>query len=544
MNADSQYSDRIRGQIDVPLLRTKHVVVVGVGTVGSPVAEHLAKDRVGSFLFIDGDTYEEVNRVRHVLPPTYVGMNKAEAMAHYLVSEKIPGLRVQALPRYVDSAMPNSELDELLDLADLIIAGTGEREVQRRLGERALALDIPAIFPALYRTGGGEVFIQTSPRNPCFFCWDGWRSRGEPVRGAEALGVEAMPVVQTAIELSLGILDPHSRYEELTLPDDNDPVRSMRQIFIMMPQAPLLALPWSKDRDCPSCAVGPSPLRQSETEAWQAASRTRAAPVPRTVESRPVSQVQPTRAKTSTPELWPIAAIAAVLFLIFALATHHSNASSASTSTTAPASANAPHEETIKTAANVGELASQRIAHLSFKCIEPVFCHEWPRGYHLPLFIGGMDDHLVAYLSAHGYTDLWTGNGPYFFNEAGGEVTTAKAIVPGPESEDVASGSGLKTESADSTTFAYVAAEGNSGLMPFDLGGGLASPEGIEAGAPVEVTWKLMNAAGEVVKELRFTTSVDECSAACEQAGKDPPQSYTPAEYMPPPLFPYKLLSP
>jgi hypothetical protein len=274
-----EYFDRIRGQINVQLLATKHIVVVGVGTVGSPVAEHLAKDGAGNFLFIDGDTYEEVNRVRHVLPPDYLGANKAEAMRDYLLSEQIPGLRVQALSRYVDDSMSDDELDVLLDPADLIIAGTGERDVQRRLGARALALDIPAIFPALYPDGGGEVFIQTSPQSPCFLCHDGFRTRGEPVRGAEALGVEAMPVIQTAIELSLGLLDPGSRYEELTIPDEDEPNQTRHQLFMMFPGSPVDAEAVEPGLDCPSCAVGPSPLRKEAVEAWRAAESAREAAI-------------------------------------------------------------------------------------------------------------------------------------------------------------------------------------------------------------------------------------------------------------------------
>lgn len=271
----SRYFDRIRGQVNVSLLGERHVVVVGLGTVGSPVAEYLAKDGVGSFLFIDGDTYEEVNRVRHVLPYAYLGVNKAEAMRDYLLSEHIPGLQVEALPRFVDDAMSDIELDTLLEHADLIIAGTGETDVQRRLGRRALSLDIPAIFPGLMPDAGGEVFIQTSPESPCFLCRDSWRQRGEPVRGAEALGVEAMPVIQTTIELSLGVLDPNSRYDELTLPDENDQDQRERQLFMLFPGAPRLAETVERRDNCPSCAVGPSPLNPEARQAWEAAQRPR-----------------------------------------------------------------------------------------------------------------------------------------------------------------------------------------------------------------------------------------------------------------------------
>lgn len=275
MSDTIDYFARIRGQINVPLLAAKHVVVVGVGTVGSPVAEHPAKDGVGSFLFIDGDTYEEENRVRHPLPAAYTDMNKAEAMSQYLRSERIPSLQVDALARFVDDTMSDRELDELLESADLIVAGTGETAVQRRLGSRALALDIPAIFPALFRDGGGEVFLQTSPNSPCFFCHDGWRRQGEPVRGAEALEVEATRVIQTAIELCLGVLDSDSRYEELTLADDSAADPRPRQLFLIGPEGVRTAHTVEWRRNCPSCNVGPSQLRPDAATTWVTATAVR-----------------------------------------------------------------------------------------------------------------------------------------------------------------------------------------------------------------------------------------------------------------------------
>ena len=42
--------------------------------------------------------------------------------------------------------------------------------------QRALALSVTAIFPALYADGGGEVVVQLDPRSPCFFCWDGFQA--------------------------------------------------------------------------------------------------------------------------------------------------------------------------------------------------------------------------------------------------------------------------------------------------------------------------------------------------------------------------------
>jgi molybdopterin/thiamine biosynthesis adenylyltransferase len=246
---------RIVGRVNVPLLAAKLVVIVGVGTVGSQIARELASSGVGRLCLIDGDYLEEDNLIRHALPRQYLGMNKAEAMTLYLGGE-VPTLLAEALPRYVDDSLSDDELDELFVDADLIVAATGEQDVQRRLGRRALALDTPAVFPGLYESDGGEVFVQRSPRNPCFSCWDSLRTVGEPLHGVTALNADTLLVIQLAIELILGVLDETTQYASLMAVPRNDP--RPRQLFVRRRFARLVIRAVDRLPNCPSCAVGPA----------------------------------------------------------------------------------------------------------------------------------------------------------------------------------------------------------------------------------------------------------------------------------------------
>jgi molybdopterin/thiamine biosynthesis adenylyltransferase len=246
---------RIAGRVNLELLATKLVVVVGVGTVGSQVAKELANCGVGRLLFIDDDRLDEHNLVRHALPRDYLGDNKAEALAVYL-GIAVPTLRPTALARKVDEALSDEQVDELLAEADLIVVATDDRESQRRIARRAFALDIPAVLPALYGDNGGEVFVQRSPRNPCFFCWDGFRDRDERVRGVRALNADTLGVIQLAVHLCLGILDRHSEFHRLlaTQPGRAGPP----QLFIQRRFAALGITDIRRRPNCPSCAVGPA----------------------------------------------------------------------------------------------------------------------------------------------------------------------------------------------------------------------------------------------------------------------------------------------
>jgi molybdopterin/thiamine biosynthesis adenylyltransferase len=290
VSTPSNRSSRIAGRVNLELLVTKLVVVVGVGSVGSQVAEELA-NYVGRLRLFDGKPLQEHHLPRHALRKAYVDQNKAVSMKHYL-SEEIPTLQVEARPWQINSAMPDDVFDVLLHDADLIVAATDNREVQRAIGRRALALDIPAVFPGLYERNGGEVFVQLSPERPCFLCRDHFRPAQQVLRGVAATNPDIVTIIALANRLSLAVLDPGADYRRLLAPERGE--RWPPQLFVHNDL--VLAkhiVPWHQG--CPSCAIGPSPLRPDAVQAWQAAQRVRAAEIP---EPRPVPH-------TATPSTTP-----------------------------------------------------------------------------------------------------------------------------------------------------------------------------------------------------------------------------------------------
>jgi len=262
MSVPPHQFSRIAESVDVPLLATKLVVVVGVGTVGSQIACELAKSGVGRLRLIDGKDLESHNLPRHALPSHFLGHNKAEALAVYLKGCS-KTLRVEAQPRYINDSLSDRQLDRVLADADLIVAATEVRDVQRRLGRRALSLDIYALFPALYAAAGaGEVFVQRDARSPCFFCWDGFRTNEDELRAVTAINVEGWAIISLAVQLGLGVLDPRSRHADLLVAPPNQ--WRPRQLFVHQPLAALSIGPVEHRPTCPSCAVGPPP-RQTWT---------------------------------------------------------------------------------------------------------------------------------------------------------------------------------------------------------------------------------------------------------------------------------------
>jgi molybdopterin/thiamine biosynthesis adenylyltransferase len=244
---------RAEGRVNLKLLATRRVVAAGVGSVGSQVAKELANVNVGKMTLIDGKPLKSHHLGRHTLTTEYVGSNKALGMALYF-SKEIPALEVHSVPREIDKSMTDDELDALLKDADLIVAATDNRGVQRRIGRRALSLDIPAIFPGLYESNGGEVFVQPGPELPCFLCRDGFRPANETLRGVAATNPDILAIIQLASQLGLAILDRSTDYRRMLRPERGEIPQLFVQNGLTLARRPV---PWRPN--CPSCGVGPAP---------------------------------------------------------------------------------------------------------------------------------------------------------------------------------------------------------------------------------------------------------------------------------------------
>ena len=110
--------DRLYGVGALAHFARCHVVVVGLGGVGSWVVEALARTGVGRLTLIDADDLcvSNTNRQLPALEGAY-GRNKAEAMAERCRAIN-PAIRVEAVQAY----LTGSNLADLLDQGqDLVI---------------------------------------------------------------------------------------------------------------------------------------------------------------------------------------------------------------------------------------------------------------------------------------------------------------------------------------------------------------------------------------------------------------------------------------
>lgn len=100
------------GEERVRMLTQKHVMVVGMGGVGSFAAEFIARSGIGKMTIIDGDVVDPTNRNRQ-LPAlsTNHGISKADIMTERLLAIN-PELQLKTVKSFINPDMVEELLNE------------------------------------------------------------------------------------------------------------------------------------------------------------------------------------------------------------------------------------------------------------------------------------------------------------------------------------------------------------------------------------------------------------------------------------------------
>jgi len=134
--------DRLYGVTGASRIRSAHVVVVGVGGVGSWAAEALARSGVNRLTLIDLDHVAEsnVNRQIHALTPT-LGQAKVQAMRERIALIN-PHCRVHCVEEFVE---PGNWPQLLPEPPDAVIDACDQVQAKTAMAAWALAHKVPLI---------------------------------------------------------------------------------------------------------------------------------------------------------------------------------------------------------------------------------------------------------------------------------------------------------------------------------------------------------------------------------------------------------------
>lgn len=166
--------DRYHRQILLPgvgpegqrLLADSHALLVGVGALGSAIAEHLARAGVGRLTLIDRDVVELTNLQRQSLYSEQdLGLPKVEAAAARLalinssvsLNPVVADLSSSSARRQIEHAGPS-----------IILDGTDNFDTRYLLNDAAVAMSIPLVLGGVVATRGTHMVVR--PGGPCLRC--------------------------------------------------------------------------------------------------------------------------------------------------------------------------------------------------------------------------------------------------------------------------------------------------------------------------------------------------------------------------------------
>jgi molybdopterin/thiamine biosynthesis adenylyltransferase len=144
-----------------------HVLVIGAGGLGSPVALYLATAGIGTLTLVDGDTVELTNLQRQIAHSTArVGRPKVDSAAEAIAALN-PEVRVVALHERADA----ERLDALVAAADVVIDCSDNFATRHAVNAACVKHARPLVSGAAIGFDGQIAVYDTRDATlPCYAC--------------------------------------------------------------------------------------------------------------------------------------------------------------------------------------------------------------------------------------------------------------------------------------------------------------------------------------------------------------------------------------
>ena len=148
-------------------LRDAHVLVVGAGGLGSPVALYLAASGVGHISIADHDMVDLTNLQRQIAHTTSrVGQAKVDSAAQAMLALN-PDVRVTALVRQLDA----NELEALVPTVHVVVDCCDNFATRQAVNTACVRHKVPLVSGAAIRMDGQlAVYDARNDQSPCYAC--------------------------------------------------------------------------------------------------------------------------------------------------------------------------------------------------------------------------------------------------------------------------------------------------------------------------------------------------------------------------------------
>lgn len=156
-------------QIDIvgqQKLLASHVLLLGVGGIGSPAAMYLVSSGIGSLTLVDPDRVDVSNLQRQIIYRNdNVGDEKVEAASQALAS-----LNAQTAVHTINAALTGTRLRQEVEKADLVLDATDNFAARFAINEACVNTGTPLVVGAAIRFEAQVMVFTMRDTSACYGC--------------------------------------------------------------------------------------------------------------------------------------------------------------------------------------------------------------------------------------------------------------------------------------------------------------------------------------------------------------------------------------
>lgn len=152
------------------MLEEKKIIIIGLGSLGSKIAEELARNGIKHFALYDFDIYKPENVARHIGALSLIGKPKVEVVATVL-KDIAPEIKVES---FVGNPLqPNLILEFIKKLTEfhLVVIAIDSPSDENEINRQCIIHKIPAIYSVcLEHAHYGRIFRVIPGETACYEC--------------------------------------------------------------------------------------------------------------------------------------------------------------------------------------------------------------------------------------------------------------------------------------------------------------------------------------------------------------------------------------
>ena len=178
--------DRITYLLNPEQFADKRITIVGLGSGGTPVCDHLVMNGIRIWELYDPDSLETENLVKHPRMRKDLGKLKVDIQKEW-IEDRNPNAEVEA---FAEDVMKSTNFIESVRRSDIVLSCSDKKSVREFVSDQCVIARIPFVTASVFRTGiGGEIFGYIPGQTGCYRCLQLYSELNEINLSDDALGL-------------------------------------------------------------------------------------------------------------------------------------------------------------------------------------------------------------------------------------------------------------------------------------------------------------------------------------------------------------------